>query len=223
MTSLCVRAVGKPAPTWWAHHCACAWVVAWLTIRERSWIGARELLESRRWSGSITWHDHRGTHQQRHRPDLIGKLGEIAMPFEVELTQKSVALRTCGHARRNRQPVVPANIDDLRVTNRDPAHVINRHGLLVVSPSDRKSDNPRTCGPRDPGTSRPMAASCHATAAPPGNATMPATRRTAPSHGPRWSARRRSPTASGIHGRVRRPCFRRHRRLDSATQYATVL
>lgn len=91
MTSLGVRAAGKPAPTWWAHHCACAWVAAWLTIRERSWIGARELLESRRWSGLITWHDHRGTHQQRHRPDLIGTLGDTAMPFEVELTQKSAA------------------------------------------------------------------------------------------------------------------------------------
>ena len=44
----------------------------------------------------------------------------------------ALALRICGHARRDRQPVVPANLHDLRITDRDPAHVINRHGLLVV-------------------------------------------------------------------------------------------
>src|SRR5438270_10606752 len=33
MTAIPLRAASTPAPTWWAHHCACAWAAAWLTVR----------------------------------------------------------------------------------------------------------------------------------------------------------------------------------------------
>jgi hypothetical protein len=34
-----VSAESAPAPTWWAHDCACAWTAAWLTLRGRDWRG----------------------------------------------------------------------------------------------------------------------------------------------------------------------------------------
>jgi hypothetical protein len=90
MSRVPVRASGRPAPTWWAHHCASAWAAAWLTVRGRGVVGPREVLESRVWSGKISWQDHHGYHRQGHRPDLICKLDDTyVIPVEVELTQKS--------------------------------------------------------------------------------------------------------------------------------------
>ena len=67
-----VRAPGEPAPTWWAHHCGVAWMAAWLTVRGREFKGGRELLEFDTWSGEISWQDHKGFHDTKHRPDLVG-------------------------------------------------------------------------------------------------------------------------------------------------------
>ena len=42
-----------PAPTWWRHLEACAWVAAWLTAREREMLGPRELLVRQAWRGEL--------------------------------------------------------------------------------------------------------------------------------------------------------------------------
>ena len=44
----------------------------------------------------------------------------------------ALALRIARDARRDRQPVVPPDGHDLRVADRDPAHVIDRDRPLVV-------------------------------------------------------------------------------------------
>jgi hypothetical protein len=84
-----VRAAGPPAPTWWAHHCGCAWAAAWLTARGRELLGGRELLEAPAWSGEIRWHDHKGYHRSGHRPDLVVLRNGGRIAVEVELAQKS--------------------------------------------------------------------------------------------------------------------------------------
>lgn len=86
-----VRAAGPPAPTWWAHHCAVAWMAAWLKLRGHGFLGGRELLEGDEWSGGISWRDRSGFKNAKHRPDLIAcphDRGRVAI--EVELTKKSV-------------------------------------------------------------------------------------------------------------------------------------
>ncbi len=86
-----VRAPGVPAPTWWAHHCGCAWMAAWLTVRGREFIGGRELLAFDTWSDEISWRDHKGHHDSTHRPDLVGiRLDGRPIAVEVELAPKSV-------------------------------------------------------------------------------------------------------------------------------------
>ena len=49
-----VPPVPVPAPTWWRHLEACAWVAAWLTAREREMLGPRELLVRQAWRGSFS-------------------------------------------------------------------------------------------------------------------------------------------------------------------------
>lgn len=91
VASVPVRAAGEPAPTWWAHHCGCAWMAAWLTVRGREFIGGRELLGRDEWSDKIRWRDHKGQHDARHRPDLVGiRADGRPVAVEVELAQKSV-------------------------------------------------------------------------------------------------------------------------------------
>jgi hypothetical protein len=87
-----LRAAGPPGPTWWAHHCGCAWMAAWLGLRGHPFLGDRELLEDRAWSGEISWQDRKGYHDARHRPDLVGinKEDGWAVSIEVELAQKSI-------------------------------------------------------------------------------------------------------------------------------------
>ena len=85
------RAAGPPAPTWWAHHCAVAWMAAWVKLRGHGLLGARELLVDDEWSGEISWRDSSGFEEASHRPDLIVLArtgGRVAI--EVELTKKSV-------------------------------------------------------------------------------------------------------------------------------------
>lgn len=87
-----VRAAGPPAPTWWAHHCAVAWMAAWLKLRGHGVLGGRELLEGDEWSGEISWQDRSGYKNARHRPDLIAcDRGGGRIAIEVELTKKSAA------------------------------------------------------------------------------------------------------------------------------------
>ncbi|MGB8876322.1 MAG: hypothetical protein WCD11_08395, partial [Solirubrobacteraceae bacterium] len=87
-----VRAPGEPAPTWWAHHCGVAWMAAWLTLRGREFLGSPELLAWDSWSDEIFWTDHKGLHESRHRPDLVG-ISPDGRPIavEVELAPKSIA------------------------------------------------------------------------------------------------------------------------------------
>jgi hypothetical protein len=78
-----------PAPTWWAHDSACAWVAAWCTLRGRSFLGPRELLNSREWLGTVDWMDRDSYKQSGHRPDLIGSGPAGTVAYEVELAPKS--------------------------------------------------------------------------------------------------------------------------------------
>ncbi|MGH8301043.1 MAG: hypothetical protein ACRET5_06190 [Steroidobacteraceae bacterium] len=86
-----VTAPPRPAPTWWAHLSACAWVAAWLTIRGRQLQGPREIDADGRFSGEITWGDSRGRHTVRHRPDLAWVTETTPVAIEVELARKSNA------------------------------------------------------------------------------------------------------------------------------------
>jgi hypothetical protein len=91
MLGLPLRPAGPPGPTWWAHHCGCAWTAAWLRLRDRRFIGDRELLDDPRWSGRTTWSDFRGHRHGRHRPDIVGAAPSGSwIPIEVELQQKSL-------------------------------------------------------------------------------------------------------------------------------------
>jgi hypothetical protein len=80
-----------PAPTWWAHHSACAWVAAWLTARGRAMQGPREIDVDDTWRGEISWQDNRGRHGVHHRPDLAWVTESTRVAIEVELSRKSNA------------------------------------------------------------------------------------------------------------------------------------
>jgi hypothetical protein len=79
----------RPAPTWWAHLRACAWVAAWLTVRGRPLQGCREVLADPSWRGQLTWRDGRGQHKSGHRPDLAWRVDGGSVAVEVELALKS--------------------------------------------------------------------------------------------------------------------------------------
>lgn len=80
----------EPAPTWWLHLDACAWVAAWLTVREREMLGPRELLVHRAWQGELLGLP--GPRELVHRPDLVGVVpGRRPAAVEVELRRKSKA------------------------------------------------------------------------------------------------------------------------------------
>jgi len=66
-------------------------MAAWLTVRGREFKGGRELLEVDTWSGEISWQDHRGFHDSKHRPDLVGfRPDGRPIAVEVELAPKSI-------------------------------------------------------------------------------------------------------------------------------------
>ncbi len=81
-----------PAPTTWAHHEACAWTAAWLTVRGRQLIGPREILGHDELQGEIQWADRAGSHRLGHRPDLAARIitGGPVFTVEVELARKSI-------------------------------------------------------------------------------------------------------------------------------------
>ena len=86
---LALRPAGPPSPVWWAHDCACAWTAAWLTVREREWLGPRELLGEDSWAGDVSWRTRQGTRSSGHRPDLGVLVDARRYAVEVELTQKA--------------------------------------------------------------------------------------------------------------------------------------
>ena len=78
-----------PAQTVWAHDSGCAWAAAWLTLRDREFLGQREMLSRPDWSGQLHWRDRNSDKRSSHRPDLIGWANSRATLIEVELTGKS--------------------------------------------------------------------------------------------------------------------------------------
>ena len=102
VTKLGVRVLGTglgaqpaPQPNWWAHHSACAWAAAWLTVRERRFLGEPEIRHSGEWAERLIWYDSRGWKKSGHRPDLIAWApNEDVYAVEVELARKSKARLT---------------------------------------------------------------------------------------------------------------------------------
>lgn len=90
MTGAAVSPARPPAPTWWAHLQACGWVAAWLTVRGRTMQGCGEVDADPSWRGDIRWHDSKGAHRARHRPDLAVVLDRVRFGVEVELARKSI-------------------------------------------------------------------------------------------------------------------------------------
>jgi hypothetical protein len=92
------RARQAVAPTTWAHHCACAWVSAWLDVRGRAWWSERDIAEDDWWRYSVNYQDRRGTVRVTHRPDLGVQTGSGPVAIEVEL-QRKVRARLLGILR----------------------------------------------------------------------------------------------------------------------------
>jgi hypothetical protein len=88
---LALRAPDRPGPNWWEHNSACAWTAAWLTVRERRFLGEPEISQSGEWSERLNWYDRSGHKKSGHRPDLIAWPPGATKPYaiEVELAQKS--------------------------------------------------------------------------------------------------------------------------------------
>jgi len=84
-------AATTPAPPTWAHDSACAWTAAWLTVRGRTYLGPREILDDPNWTGKLDWRDRHSFKRSGHRPDLVGFLSGMAIAVEVELATKSKA------------------------------------------------------------------------------------------------------------------------------------
>ena len=103
-----------PAPTVWAHDSGCAWAAAWLTLRDREFLGQREMLSRPDWAGQLHWRDRNSDKRSRHRPDLIGWANSRATLIEVELTGE--VPQSVGRHPQDVQPV--------GLQSRDPrAHV----------------------------------------------------------------------------------------------------
>ena len=99
VTKLGVRVLGtglgaqpEPQPNWWAHHSACAWTAAWLTVRGRRFLGEPEIRHSGEWGERLQWLEGYGLRKSGHRPDLITWApNEDVFAVEVELARKSRA------------------------------------------------------------------------------------------------------------------------------------
>jgi hypothetical protein len=80
----------EPAPIWWDHLAASAWVAAWLTVRGRDLVGPRELIGDQSWQGEVKAVP--GSRRLVHTPDLVGMVpGRRPAAIEVELARKSKA------------------------------------------------------------------------------------------------------------------------------------
>ncbi len=99
VTRLGVRVLGTglgaqpaPQPNWWAHHSACAWTAAWLTVRGRRFLGEPEIRHSGEWGERLQWLEAYSLRRSGHRPDLIAWApGGDVYAIEVELARKSKA------------------------------------------------------------------------------------------------------------------------------------
>jgi hypothetical protein len=99
VTKLGVRVLGTglgaqpaPQPNWWAHHSACAWTAAWLTLRERRFLGEPEIRLSGEWSERLQWYEGYSWRKSGHRPDFIAwSPNDSVNAIEVELARKSRA------------------------------------------------------------------------------------------------------------------------------------
>jgi hypothetical protein len=89
MSGLEVSASTAPAPTLWAHDCACAWTAAWLTVRGADWRGPREVLADPELKGELAWQTRNGWRRVAHRPDLSLLIAEVPVAVEVELQRKA--------------------------------------------------------------------------------------------------------------------------------------
>lgn len=89
MSGLAVGARSAPAPTWWAHDCACAWTAAWLSARGRDWRGPREVHADPRLKGELEWPTGNGWRRSGHRPDLAVVMPTGMVAIEVELQRKA--------------------------------------------------------------------------------------------------------------------------------------
>ena len=89
MCELPVSPAPTPAPTSWAHDCACAWTAAWLSVRGRDWRGPREVLTDTELKGEIEWRTRAGTRRAGHRPDLAVRIPAGLVAVEVELERKA--------------------------------------------------------------------------------------------------------------------------------------
>jgi hypothetical protein len=78
-----------PAPTLWAHDCACAWTAAWLTVRKADWRGPREVLSDPGMTGKLEWQTGAGWRRVTHRPDLSLTIATGEVVLEVELQRKA--------------------------------------------------------------------------------------------------------------------------------------
>jgi len=96
------RARQAVAPTTWAHHCACAWVSAWLDVRGHAWWSEREIAEDEWWRYDVSYRDRRGTARVTHRPDLGVEIASGPVAIEVEL-QRKVRARLVGILRMYEQ------------------------------------------------------------------------------------------------------------------------
>jgi len=102
VTGLYVAPSREPAPTWWAQRCACAWTVAWLTVRGEDWRGPREVLADcgmhaeLEWLEHTTWRRGDGLRAVTHRPDLAvlseHGLVVVAVDLQSKMTKRRVAV-----------------------------------------------------------------------------------------------------------------------------------
>lgn len=94
VSGLYVAAPSEPTPTWWAHHCACAWTAAWFTAAGSEWQGPREVLADPGLRVELEWEQHTngrqgsGWRSARHRPDLTTVSNVGLTLVEVDLRAK---------------------------------------------------------------------------------------------------------------------------------------
>jgi hypothetical protein len=78
-----------------------AWTAAWLTVRRRTYLGPREILDDPEWSAELAWLDRHSFKHSWHRPDLVGFLADRAIAIEVELAPKSKPTKAKARCRAN--------------------------------------------------------------------------------------------------------------------------
>ena len=74
----------------------------------------------------------RSARTSHRRQEVVVGRDQIGLRDPDRRLRAALGLRIARHTRRNRQPVVAADGHDLRVADRDPADMIDRHRLLVI-------------------------------------------------------------------------------------------